>query len=231
MKYPLPFVCMVAFSVAAGTLLRIPQRSVPAPACAYVLAHALFCLVGWFGLQRDSSGSASYLKFYSCMFGAVLCLAIWTAWRLLLLHPPLLAGFVAIGAMFLSAAISSVSYFHMHEDWRGDIPTAYLAALVQGAILMACGVVALLAVTKRLEPALHVVACSLGAFWIAMAVLSFAFATQIGRKYEPWVNMGDLLPAIFGIIFAVVLTVQLSSLQSEGSLQPLPDVAAREAHQ
>lgn len=214
---------MLAFSLAAGSLLRIPQRSIPAPASAYVLAHALFCFVGWFGLQRDSSGSVAYLKFYSCAFGAVLLLATWTAWKLLILHPPALAGFVAIGAMCLSAAISSVSYFHMHEDWKGDIPTPYLAALVQGAILMVCGVVTLVAVTKRLEPALHVVALSLGAFWLAMAILSFAFATQIGRNYQPWVNMGDVLPAIFGIIFAVVLTIQLSRLQREGSLQHVSD--------
>jgi hypothetical protein len=209
----------MALMLAAGFVFRIPGRSIHWTVPAYLCAQFFFCVIGWWGLQKSANLSDSYMTFYALTFGAVLLLAIYASVRMALIHPLGLALFVIFGAAAQSAAIGSVIYHQLSEEYGGHIPNAVQIAVFQAVILAFCGAVTLTVTAAKVESELWASAMALGSFWSVMGFISWGYALGITRNRGIWIHLNNFLPSFIAVVAFAWLAFTLSGLQAEGSRQ------------
>ena len=111
---------------------------------------------------------------------------------------------------------------------RGTVPSNVKLAIVQGAVLIACGAVTLMSWVLPLRPELNVAALSLGSFWFGMGVFMWACGVGFMRNQRAWLTLNDMVPAFLAIIAFGWFAVELGKQQGELSHEALPDVARME---
>ncbi len=225
MRHIPTFVSIVALVWASAMTLR--SERLPWIVPAYVVAQCVFALIAFLGLQRAILHSRGYTAFFFVTFSVVLMLALIYAQKMALtvhvdvnwLPLPIMLSAFGFHAWFLQWTL-----FHQY----GVVPTQIKLTLAQGAILLSCGVVALISTALRLPPEQNVAALALGSFWLAMGALMWCWSVGYMRNQRVWLTLNDFLPAFLAIVAFGWMAFELGKAQSELSYQALPAVAQLE---
>ena len=223
MKHIPTFVSIVALLWASAMTLR--SERLPWIVPAYVVAQCVFALVAFLGLQRSILHSRGYTWFFMLGFAAVLCFALVFAQRQ--------------GLMALSLGWAVLPWTLAHTGFLGwilyrilahyaAVPSQIKLTLFQGAVLLSCGVVALISTALRLPPEQHIAALALGSFWLAMGALMWCWSVGFMRNLRVWLTLNEFLPAFLAVVAFGWMAFELGKAQHELSFQALPDVAAAE---
>jgi len=217
------FVSIVALVWASAMTLR--SERLPWIVPAYVVAQCLFALIAFLGLQRSILHSRGYTRFFFVTFSLVLVFAVWFAQR---------QGFMApsLGWAMMPWTLAHIGFLawvlYKILAHYAVVPAQIKLTLFQGAILLSCGVVALISTALRLPPEQNVAALALGSFWLAMGALMWCWSVGYMRNLRVWLTLNDFLPAFLAIAAFGWMAFELGKAQSELSYQALPEIAAAE---
>lgn len=100
---------------------------------------------------------------------------------------------------------------------RHGVPVPLSIAIFQGAVLAFYGSVALISLAVPLTPEMRTATLALGGFWIALGILSFAWAIGVVRHPAMWLTLNNFLPAMLAIVAFGWMAFQLGKLQAETS--------------
>lgn len=222
MRHIPTFVSIVALVWASAMTLR--SERLPWIVPAYVVAQCVFALIAFLGLQRSILHSRGYTRFFFVTFSLVLVFAVWFAAYQTRAIPQgqgiLAASFVYLGVLAWT--------LHSLLAHYGPVPAQIKLTLFQGAILLSCGIVALISTALRLPPEQNVAALALGSFWLAMGALMWCWSVGYMRNQRVWLTLNDFLPAFLAIAAFGWMAFELGKAQSELSYQALPAVAQLE---
>lgn len=223
MRHIPTFVSIVALLWASAMTLR--SERLPWIVPAYVVAQCLFALIAFLGLQRTILHSRGYTAFFFVTFSVVLGFAVSFAQRQALSTPILGWGLLPWALMHFGLLAWVLYKMLAHY---GAIPAQIKLTLFQGAILLSCGVVALISTALRLPPEQNVVALALGSFWLAMGALMWCWSVGYMRNMRVWLTLNDFLPAFLAIVAFGWMAFELGKAQGELSFEALPAVAIAE---
>lgn len=209
------FVSFIAVCLAAAMALK---HRLPWVFCAFLISQSVFTLFGWWLAQRVSFSSREYLFFFGT-FGLVLLFALGCAlhyplhrWIGLLLIPAL------AGALFL-AGLRIYEVLSHKAPVRGNVTLS----LVDGGVLLFCGILALLSLVESLPPDLRKATLALGMFWTLQGLTGWLLAATRGKVQVGGVTLNDFLPQFIAIVCFGWLFVALSSAQAESATQHATD--------
>lgn len=214
MKYLPTFVSVVALLWAAAMTLRCGR--LPWVVSAYVIAQCAFALVAFLGLQRTYSNTRGYAGFFAIAFGLVLLTGLGFIYTIARQHPAALGVTLVVSAAAHAAAIAAIVYYQIHKVHHG-VPVPLSIAIFQGAVLAFYGSVALISLAVPLTPEMRTATLALGGFWIALGILSFAWAIGVVRHPAMWLTLNNFLPAMLAIVAFGWMAFQLGKLQAETS--------------
>lgn len=222
MRHVPTFVSIVALVWASAMALR--SQRLPWIVPAYVIAQCLFALIAFLGLQRTILHSRGYTLFFFVGFTAVLVLALGFALQQSRLFPD--GKFIFPATVIYVGLLALVLYKTLAHS--AAVPAQIKLTLAQGAILLSCGVVALISTVLKLGPEQHVAALALGSFWLAMGALMWCWSVGFMRNQRVWLTLNDFLPAFIAVVAFGWMAFELGKAQSELSYQALPEIAAME---
>ena len=218
MRHLTTLASVIALIAATGMSMRYYGRQLPWLVTAYLAAQCLFTLIAWWGIQRDSLDSVSYMRFFGVVFALVLVFAISFAVKIAFIHPRVLGIWLLLGSLFQSSAFAAIVSLELAKTYR-VVPAQLQMAVFQGFVLCFCGAVTLIALATNLHPEMRFAVTALGLFWTALGLLAFCWALGIGRNRGMWLHLNNFLPAMMAVVAFGWLAFQLSNLQAEGSRQ------------
>ena len=213
MRHLATFVSFGAVALSAGAAIR---GRLPWPIWTYLVAQSCFALCGWWALQRSTIESRFYLLTFGILFGLALGFAVLVAiaWPL-----DFWVGVLLIPSLAVTLALSALAIYH---SLPSPVSSRLKLPLVQGAVLLFCGVLTLLALSQTLPPELRYSALALGIFWTAQGVHGWAYAGSRGTwEAGNWFVPQMLAIACFGWLF-----FSLSGAQPETARQHARDEVA-----
>jgi|SRR5579885_110751 len=215
MKYPLTFFSVVVLLWCSCCVLR---ASLPWTVPACVVSQTFFALVGILGLQKHPPEGWAYELFFVIGFGSVLVFACWFALE-------------SSSAWFALITFNWCLYLALVLMHSRRPHTKLVIAF--GTILLWCGILALVSLSKTLRPELHYSTLALGMFWLLLGVTFLCCAIGATRNRELWQIVGDLVPPTIALIAFGGLALMLwGGPQAELSRQSVSEfrqVARQEA--
>lgn len=208
------FATFVSFLAVAWATAAALKHSLPWPHSAYLIAQSLFALCGWWIAQRVSVTSREYLFFFGT-FGLVLLFAIWVA-----LYYPIHRGI----SLLLIPSLAVALFFcglRIYEvlGRKAPVPSHITLSLVNGGVLLFCGIMALLSLVEPLSPDLVKATTSLGFFWFLQGLFGWMHAATRGRLQL----LNEFAPQFIAIVCFAGLAVWLSGAQPESARQHSSD--------
>lgn len=187
-------------------------------AIAYVAAQCAFAFVGLRALAPIDAKDTTYLRIFMwCFFAVLTCALCFVCF--LNLPWSLIAATLAFVVMVARYLYSRIPH---------PLQAPVKLSLVQGSVLLICGILALLSLSERNTPERYIVACGFGVFWTAMAVSGLAWTVGVTRNYHTWISLNSWLSAAIAILSFGPMAYWLGKAQIELSHQALPEIAAAE---
>ena len=219
MKHLATFLSVVALILAVGMLFRLRVHGVLWAPALYLMAQTLFALTAWWGIQTHSLESRTYTLLFGWEFGFVLLLSCVTS---AVVSAKVLPGMLSAWLMFSAVDIAALLAAVTLDRLGTAIPQQLLLAVVQGAIVLCCGLVMLVCLIAPMKPELQLIATALGGFWSAIGLFMLLWAIGITRNLQTWLTLNNFLPSLLAIAAFSWLAWQLSNLQGERVLEPVP---------
>lgn len=183
--------------------------------CVLLVAQSVFAVACWWNLCRGDEvfESHAYRTFFGSTFALVLCISLcvagsWTIrprWAGLLLWPVLLAAIYVCGVAL-------------------NAPRTQRVLMIQGGVLIFCGIVALIARANVESPELRYVTVALGCFQVLLGCFFWAYSVA----KDAWTLENLLIPPMLGIVCFGWLGFQLWKGQLEFAPQHSRDEAIQE---
>lgn len=223
MRYVPTFFSIVALVWASAMTLR--STRLPWIVSAYVIAQCAFALIAFLGLQRAILYTHLYTRFFFVTFGIVLVSALAFAMQQGLRAPTM--GWLTIP--FSLAHFGFLGFvLYRHLAHKGAVPSNVKLAIAQGAVLLACGMVASVSLAANLAPEEAVASLALGSFWLAMGGLMWCWSVGFLRNQQVWLTLNEFLPAFLAVIAFGWMAFELGRAQGELAPQALPHIARME---
>lgn len=216
MRFAFTFLSLVAAVCAAGLAWQLPRLGWLIP--LYLSLQSLFTLFAWWGIIRPGVfESRAYLYFFAGGFGIVLVFALLVAisfpldfWTGVL--------FIPLLSLAVMAGMLRLWLVGAEPDATGKM------SLIQGAVLLVCGVLSIMALAEQMAPEMKSVALALGLFWLASGAFCWCFAVG-GRAWNP---ANEYVPSLLAIVAFGWLAAQLNGKQREFAPQHSRDEAIQE---
>lgn len=209
MRHLATFASFAAVALCAGAAIR---AHLPWLISVYLVAQACFALCGWWALQRTVLTSRAYLFTFAGLFGLVLILALFVA-----IHWPLnfWIGILLMPTLAICAALVALD---IYTSIRNP-PSQLTLVLIQGTVLVFCGVMTLRSLSEPLSADLRYAAMALGIFWTLQGVHGWFYAGSRGT----WEAGNWFVPQMLALTCFGWLTFALSGAQLESARQHVTD--------
>jgi hypothetical protein len=213
LRFAFTFLSLVAAIAATGFAWQFPRLGWLIP--FYLALDTILNLCGWWGIiQPGVFESRAYLLFVAIGQGLVLIFALLVA----ISFP--LDFWVGVFFIPLVALASLAGAFRL---WSAAPDTQGKLALIQGAVMLACGVYALTAaLVEQMTPEKTAAAFWLGIFWLASGAFGWCYAV----KGAAWNSANEWAPSLVELICLASLAIQLNGIQKEMARQHSRDEVA-----
>jgi len=222
-KHLATFLSVVALILAVGMMFRLRVHGVLWAPAAYLIVQCSCALVVWWVVQTQSLESKVYAALAAWLFGAVLVAVVSNtllfAFSLFSLGDAL---FLVVDLVGLSSFLIHVVLGRLKLFYSDGVPHQLQTAVIQGGLIFGCGVIALVCLFVPMKPELQRVVTALGGFWFSIGLFMLLWPIGFTRNVRVWLTLNDFLPSLLAIAAFSWLTWQLSNLQSERVLEPLP---------
>jgi hypothetical protein len=223
MRYIITAACACVLLFLGGAMAKLPAKALPLSAWIFFGVQFIGCGAAFIGLQKFAISSGAYDAFYRVSLLATIFSACVVAGYLHRETPSPLVAFLAIGALILSLALASLTYWRLLSAYGGAVPNTTLLLLFQFAGLAFCAALAVGAWTQPQTETDRILTLGLGAYWFAMAAWTLAYTVEAVRgrdQWDLWQRRAGVWPALIALVCFAWITYRFTTIQAELSRAP-----------